>query len=235
MPGSKDFIVANIFLNTGVKSEMSNFENILRSIPGYILDPAGTYEKNRDAGSFFTLAILLILDAVLSLISGFAFEIFNILNGHSNGPQLLLPCMTLFVLVRYVFEILIITLVIHFVSGYEKGETKFINSFRISIVSYTYYIITLAIFNQINVFYIAGMKYNPVSLTHSIGYPAFFLAYLALAFLLFIRISAEGMKVVYGLSRVKSYAIAIISITAAKIIVYLASPLIGDFCLFIAL
>ena len=233
--GSKDFIVAFTSLNTGVIFDMINFENVLRSIPGYIMDPAGTYEKNRNTVSFFTLAILLILDAVVSLISGFAFEIFNILNGYSNGPQLLLPSMTLFILARYVIEILIITFVIHFASRYENRKAKLVDSFKISIVSYTYYIITLAIFNQINVFYVAGMNYNAVSLTHSIGYPAFFLAYLILAFLLFIRVSAEGIKVVYGLSRMKSYAIAIISIATAKIILYLTSSLIGDFCLFIAL
>ncbi|WP_048153134.1 YIP1 family protein [Methanolacinia paynteri] len=230
MRDSKDFIVANIFLNTGVKSEMSNFENILRSIPGYILDPAGTYEKKRNTNSYRSIVILLILDAIVALLSGLSFIIYEIFSGYSTGPQLLLPTMVLHILVNFIIIILVIVAIIHFASRYENRDVKFVDSFKISIVSYTYYIVVIAIFNLIKVLYTAGTGYNPGSQIYFADYLA-----LILALLVFIRVSAEGIKTLHGLSGLKSYVIAIISIAAAKIIVYLASSPIGDFCLFVGL
>jgi hypothetical protein len=230
MSGSKNFIVTNIFLNTGVKSEMSNFENILRSIPGYILDPAGTYEKNRNTNSYRSILILLILDAVIFLLSGFSSYIYEILSRRSAGPYLLLPSSGIFLLINFIFMILIIVAVIHFASRYENRNVKFVDSFKISIVSYTYYILVIAIFNLIKVLYTAGMGYNAGSQINFADYLA-----LILALLFFIRVSAEGIKALHGLSGMKSYVIAIISIAAAKIIVYLGSSPIGDFCLFVGL
>lgn len=230
MQGSKDFIVAFISLNLGVIFDMSNLENILRSIPGYILNPAGTYEKNRNTNSFRSIVILLILDAVISLLSGLSIYIYDILSGYATGPQLLLSVSGLVILINFIIVILIIASVIHFASGYENRDAKFVDSFKISIVSYTYYIVIIAIFNLINVLYTAGMNYNAGSLIYFVGYPIFILA-----LLFFIRVSAEGIKVLHGLSGVKSYLIAIISISAAKIILYLGSSPIGDFCLFVGL
>ncbi|ADN36196.1 hypothetical protein Mpet_1437 [Methanolacinia petrolearia DSM 11571] len=209
---------------------MSNFENILRSIPGYILDPAGTYEKNRNTNTFRLIVILLILDAVIALLSGLSFYIYDFLSGRLTGPQLLLPVSGLIILVNFIIAILIILFVIHFASGYKNRDVKFVDSFKISVVSYTYFVVIIAIFNLINALYTAGMNYNAGSLTYFVGYPAFILA-----LLLFIRVSAEGIKTLHDLSGLKPYVIAIISISAAKIIVYLRSSPIGDFCLFIGL
>ena len=209
---------------------MSNLENILRCIPGYILDPAGTYEKNRKTNSYRSIVILLILDAVIFLLSGLSSYIYEILSRRSTGPYLLLPSSGIFLLINFIFMILVIMAVIHFTSRYENRDVKFVDSFKISIVSYTYYILVIAIFNLIKILYTAGMGYNAGSQINFVDYLA-----LILALLVFIRVSAEGIKILHGLSRMKSYVIAIISIAAAKIIVYLASPLIGDFCLFIAL
>jgi hypothetical protein len=209
---------------------MSNLENILRSFPGYILDPATTYEKNRKTNSYRSIVILLILDAVIFLLSGLSSYIYEILSRRSTGPYLLLPSSGIFLLINFIFMILVIVAVIHFASRYENRDAKFPDSFKISIVSYTYYILVIAIFNLINVLYTAGMNYNSGVLINFVDYLV-----LILALLFFIRVSAEGIKVLHGLSGLKSYVIAIISISAAKIIVYLASSLIGDFCLFIAL
>ncbi|WP_048153130.1 YIP1 family protein [Methanolacinia paynteri] len=209
---------------------MSNLENILRAIPGYILDPAGTYEKNRNTNSYRSIVILLILDAVIALLSGLSFIIYEILSGYSTGPRLLLPTMVLHILVNFILIILVIVAVIHFASRYENRNVKFVDSFKISIVSYTYYIVVIAIFNLINVLYTAGTGYNPGTQINFADYLA-----LILALLVFIRVSAEGIKTLHGLSGLKSYVIAIISIAAAKIIVSLASSPIGDFCLFVGL
>lgn len=209
---------------------MSNPENILGSIPGYILNPAGTYEKNRNQDSSRAIAMLIILDAAICLLSGLILVIYDILSGRSSGPQFLLPGSGLYILVRFIIEILIIVSVVHFTSKYENREAKFADSFKISLVSYTYYIVIIAIFNLINVLYTAGMNYDAGSLTYFVGYLLFILA-----LLFFVRVSAEGIKVLHGLSGVKAYLIGIISILSAKIVVYLGSSWIMAFSLFIGL
>ncbi len=197
---------------------MINFENVLRSVPGYILDPAGTYEKNRDEGYSYAIATLVIPYAAIFILSGLLMAINDIFTGRPiYYAQFLFQSMGIYSLVIYSIQIPVIVFVIHCASKLENRNAKFIDSFKISLTGYTFYIFLIGVYTLINSLLII-FDMNTITLSLFIGYPFFILM-----LLLFVRVSAEGIKVLHGLSGLKSYAIAIIAASTAYFIIYLGN------------
>ncbi|MBN1433075.1 MAG: hypothetical protein JW931_09930 [Methanomicrobiaceae archaeon] len=203
---------------------MSNLENILRSIPGYILNPAETYERNRNEGYFYAIAIFFILYAAIFLLSGLLLVIYDILSGRTNDPQFFLLWFGLYGLFRSSVEIPVIVFIIHFASKLGNKKVGFADSFKIAFVGYAFFIFIIGLITVIDgllrsifsVNYAAGLKYF-------VDYPLYILATL-----FFIRVAAEGIRALHGLSKRKSYAIAVISILAAYFAMRLVLFLIVD-------
>ena len=192
-------------------SNMSNLENILRSIPGYILNPAETYEKNRNESYSYAVAIFVILYAAIFLLSGLLLVIYDILSGRTNDPQFFLLWFGLYGLFRSSVEIPVIVFIIHFASKLGNKKVGFADSFKIAFVGYAFFIFIIGFIVLINVILIIVCEnFNSDSLKYFIQYPLYILATLC-----FIRVSAEGIRTLHGLSKLKSYAIAVISILAA--------------------
>jgi hypothetical protein len=198
---------------------MINFENVLRSFPGYILNPAATYEKNKDEGYSYAIATLAIPYAAIILLSGLLLVINDILTvGTIQFALDLLLFFVIYTLVIYSIQIPIIMIIIYCASKIGNRYVKFVDSFKISLIGYTFYIFTIGIFILINVLFITfDVRNNTVGLIKSIAYPFYILASL-----LFIRASAEGIKVLHGLSGLKSYAVSAIAVSAAYIAIYLS-------------
>ena len=197
---------------------MINFENVLRSFPGYILNPAATYEKNREQGYSYAIATLVIPYAAIILLSCLLQATDDILTAGTIQFALdLLLFYAIYSLVIYSIQIPVIVFVIHCASKIGNRYAKFVDSFKISLIGYTFYIFIIGIFILINeLFIIFDMNFNIVGLIKYIAYPLYIIASL-----LFIRVSAEGIKVLHGLSGMKSYAISAIAVSAAFIVVYL--------------
>jgi len=195
-------------------SNMSDLVNILRSIPGYILNPAETYEKNRNESYSYAVAIFVILYAAIFLLSGFLVVIYNILSWGSGDPVFLF--LLLFIWfgsygLLCLVEIPIILVVIHFASKFGNKSAGFVDSFKITFIGCAFFIFIIGFIVLINVILIIVCEnYNSDSLEYLIQYPLYILATLC-----FIRVSAEGIRTLHGLSKLKSYAIAVISILAA--------------------
>ena len=198
-------------------SNMSDLVNILRSVPGYILNPAGTYEKNRNEGYSYAIMIFVVLYVIIWFFSKFLLLTDDILNGRTIDSDFLSLWFTLYQVVYFSIEILIIVFVIHFGSKFENKNANFVDSFKITFISYAIFIFIFGLTSVMNaLFNILDIKYNTGSLTCFVIYPLFILA-----LLLFIRVSAEGIRVLHDLSKVKSYLIAAISILAANAAIYL--------------
>ena len=193
---------------------MSNIENILRSISGYILNPANTFKNNRNEGYNYAIKIFVILCAAIFLLLGLLLVINYILCCRPGDPVFLflflfmwLGSYGLFCLV----EIPVIVFIIHFASKFENRNACFIDSFKIAFVSCAFFFFIIGFSALINeLLIIFNINYDSIGLIYFVQFPLYILATL-----FFIHVSAEGIRTLHCLSKGKSYLIAVISILTA--------------------
>lgn len=186
---------------------------VTRFVLGYLLKPDKTFDTDRDNGYSFAVLFFATISLTLIMVHFLLLHIDDVLRGVPVSQILDSIIDAVFFASGYIFlEILIILTIIHLTAKYWSKDAKFSNSFKITLISYAYVVAILALISIIgNILYFLSSP----EFKYGVMYP-FFIA----AVIIFIWVAANGIKVLHGLSDLKSYAIATIAIAAANLAIY---------------